>query len=236
MRAMRTIPIRVLLLLLLIESTAPAVCKLPSPRHVCQEYFAESVVVVAKLSRLRHVEAIHPGSPDGTLYYMEAVERLRGRILNRFQIYEENSTGRATFEWKRGERYLLFISYSNDDHAWELDGCGNSATMSSAKNVLDEIASIQAGKGSESIEGTIASEEALPEHVMVKVEGEGKSRTVQVENREFKLRVEPGTYTVTPAAPGWTFNKDDFSYDDPGKVMIQPGRCAQIQFQAIPAK
>lgn len=232
MRAMRTVLIRVLLLLLLIESTAMAVCKLPQPRHVCQEYFAESVVVVAKLARVRHVQAIHPGGPDGTYYYMEAVERLRGRILNRFQVYEENSSERATFEWKRGESYLLFISYSKDDKGWELDGCGNSAPMWKAKKVLNEIAHIRAGKAPETIEGSVASEESLPERVMVKVEGEGNSRTVAVENREFKLRVEPGTYVVTPVAAGWTFTKDEFSYDDPEKITIQPGRCAQIQFQA----
>ena len=230
---MQRISIGVLLLLLATQS-APAACKLPQPRHVCQEYFSEAAVVVAKLMRVRHVEAIRPGRPDGSYYYMEAVERLRGHILNRFQIYEENSSGHATFEWKRGEAYLLFISYSNDDHGWELDGCGNSGPMSSAKKVLDEIARMKTGKIRETIEGFIASEDPLPDTVTVKLEGEGRSRTVPLENREFKVRVEPGTYTVTPAHAGWTFKKDDFSYDDPEKVRIQPGQCAQIQFQARP--
>lgn len=236
MRAMRTVVIRVVLSLLVMPSTAAAVCKLPQPRHVCQEYFSESAVVVAKLMRMRRVESIHPGGPDGAYYYMEVVERLRGRILNRFQIYEENSSGRATFDWKRGEIYLLFISYSDADRGWELDGCGNSAPMANAKKVLDEIARIRAGKTRESIEGYIASEDPLPEVVTVKVEGEGKSRTVPVENREFKVRVEPGMYLVTPIAAGWMFNKDEFSYDDPQKITIEPSRCAQIQFQGTPVK
>ncbi len=232
MRAMPKIAIRVLLSVLVVPATALSLCKLPQPRHVCQEYFSESAVVVGKLRRVRLVESIHPGGPDGTYYYMEVVERLRGRILNRFQVYEENSSGRATFAWKRGENYLLFISYSDGDHGWELDGCGNSGPMSSAKKVLDEVARIKIGKTRETIEGSIASEEPLPENVAVKIEGEGKSRTVPVENREFKVRVEPGTYVVTPVATGWQFPKDDFSYDDPQRVKIDKGRCAQIQFQA----
>ena len=68
----------------------------------------------------------------------------------------------------------------------------------------------------------------------VKVEGAGKSRTVMVENRTFKLRVEPGTYVVTANAPGWLFEQDEFSYDKPQKVLIERGRCAQVQFQASP--
>ena len=215
-----------------LQSTALGFCKLPQPRHVCQEYFAESAVVVAKMGRVRHVEAIHPGGPDGTYYYMDVVERLRGHILNRFQVYEANSSGRAPFEWKRGENYLLFISYSNEDRGWELDGCGNSGPMSAVKKVLDEIARMKAGKTREMIEGSIASEDALPEQVIVKVEAEGKSRSVAVENREFRMRVEPGAYVVIPVAAGWQFQKDDFSYDDPQKITIQTGRCAQIQFQA----
>lgn len=236
MQAMRGRLTHVLLGVFALQAVGNAVCKLPQPRHVCQEYFAESVVVVAKVARMRHAEAIHPGSPDGTYYYMEAVERVRGRILNRFQIYEENSSGRATFEWKRGESYLLFISYSNDDKGWELDGCGNSAPMSNAKKVLDEIARIKAGKGRESIEGSIASEESLPERVLVKVEGAGKTHTVAVENREFKVRMEPGSFVATPLSTGWRFEKDDFSYDDPRRIRLASGQCAQIQFQATKVK
>ncbi len=236
MRAMRNGLFRVLLWSVALQSTSLATCRLPQPRHVCQEYFSESAVVVARLTRMRHVESIHPGGPDGTYYYMEVVERLRGRILNRFQVYEENSSGRATVEWKRGGNYLLFISYSDDDHGWELDGCGNSAPLANAKKVLDEIARIRAGKTREAIEGYVASEDPLPETVTVKVEGTGKSRTVPVENREFKVRVEPGTYLVTPTAAGWSFNKDDFSYDDPQKIRIQAGQCAQVQFQGTRVK
>ena len=233
-QAMGKALVRGLLCPVVLCASAFGLCGLPQPRLVCQEYFAEPVVVVAKVVRLRKAEPLRPGRMDGTYYYMEVVERLRGKILNRFQVYEENATGRANFDWKRGENYLLFISYSKEDRGWELDGCGNSAPMSMAQKVLKELGRIQNGKVRETIQGTIASEETLPERMTVKIEGGGKIHTVFVENREFRLRVEPGAYVVTPVHAGWRFEKDAFSYDDPQKINIEPGRCAQIQFQAKP--
>jgi hypothetical protein len=225
-----------LLCLLVLQSAAGAVCRLPQPRRVCQEYFAEPVVVVAKLVRSRRVEPIHPGGVDGTYYSMEVTGRVKGRMLRRFQVYEENSSGRATFEWKRGETYLLFIRYSQEDRGWELDGCGNSGPMSSAKKTIDQLSWIKNSPAAQMIEGEIASEESLPDSVVVKVTGEGKTRTVPVENRRFRLRVEPGSYLVEPVQPGWQFHGDEFSYDDPQKIKVEAGQCAAIQFQAAPEK
>ena len=234
-QAMRRALIRGVLCLLLLDTWAFGACGLPQPRLVCQEYFAETAVVVAKLMRVRKAEPLRPGRKEGSYYYMEVVERIRGKILNRFQIYEENVSGRATFEWKRGENYLLFISYSKDDRGWELDGCGNSSPLPKAQKILREIGAIKAGKGREAIQGFIASEETLPEDVIVKITG-GTARTISVGNREFKVRVQPGTYVVTPMHPGWQFEKDAFSYDDPQTVKIEPGRCAQVQFQGKQVK
>lgn len=228
---MRSVLLRAFLSGLALQATAAATCGLPQPRLVCQEYFASPVVVVAKLVRIRRMEPT-PGQLTGTYYYMEAVQRRKGRILNRFQVYEENSSGRAQFEWKRGEDYLLFLTRSGQSRDWEFDGCGNSAPMSKAQKVLDEIGRMKTAQERQMIAGSIASDETLPARLMVKVEGEGKTRTVAVENREFRLRVEPGTYVVTASYPGWQFRKDDFSYDDPQKIAIEPGRCAQVQFQA----
>lgn len=235
MRAMGTRLISGLVAFLALPATAVATCGLPQPRLACQEYFAESAVVVAKLVRVRKVEPLRPGRTEGAYYYMETVERVKGKILNRFQIYEENVTGRAPFAWKRGENYLLFLSYSKDDRGWELDGCGNSSPIAKAQRALREIGAIKAGKGRETILGFIASEETLPEDVVVKITGD-TSRTISVGNREFKVRVPPGTYVVTPLHPLWQFEKDAFSYDDPQKIKVEPGMCAQIQFQAKKVK
>ena len=68
----------------------------------------------------------------------------------------------------------------------------------------------------------------------MRITGEGKPRTVPVENRRFRLRVEPGAYTVTPVQAGWQFQADEFSYDNPHKIKLAAGQCAQVQFQASP--
>lgn len=206
-------------------------CGLPQRRLVCQEYFAESAVVVAKLARVRHVDP-GPGQMEANYYYFEVVRRLKGKILKRFQVYEENGSGRAQFEWKRGESYLLFISYSTAGRGWELDGCGNSSPLTRADKVFKEIERIQSGQSREFIMGDFASTETLPA-VTVKVEGEGKTYTVLTDNKnEFSMRVPPGSYVVTVSHPGWQIEKDRVSYDDPAKITIKPGRCAQVQFQA----
>jgi len=236
MRCMRPPVIRALLCLLVLQPAAQAACRLPQPRRVCQEYFAEPVVVVARLVRIRHVEPIHPGGVDGAYYSMEAAGYVKGNILRRFQVYEENSIGRATFEWKRGENYLLFIRYSRENRGWELDGCGNSTPMSNAKKVIEEISRIKNGEGTQAIEGEIASVESLPSTVAVRVTGEGKTRTIPIENRHFRLRLDPGEYVVAPVQSGWQFQADEFSYDDPQKIKLAAGQCAQIQFQASPEK
>ncbi len=210
-------------------------CGLPQPRLVCQEYFAESVVVVATLARMRHVEA-NAGQPEANYYYFEVVKRLRGKILRRFQVYEQQTSGRAQFEWKRGKSYLLFLSHSHEDRGWELDGCGSSSPLESANKTLKEIERIKSGKSREFIQGSFASTETLP-IISVKVEGEGKTYTVLSDNKnEFSIRVPPGNYVVSVSHPGWQFEKDRVSYDDPARITIEPGRCAQVQFQAGAAK
>lgn len=223
--------IRVILGLAAMQASAFAACGLPQPRLVCQEYFAKPAVVVGRLTRIRIVGR-GPNEVKGRYYYFEIVERLKGKTLQRFQVYESNDSGRAAFEWKRGEKYLLFISYAQGDRAWELDGCGNSAPLASASKVLREIGRIRSGRSREMIQGAIASEESLPRS-SIKIEGEGGTYTTLTDKRnEFSIRVPIGVYVVTAEHAGWEFAVDEFSYDDAKKVTIQPGSCAQIQFTA----
>ena len=58
---------------------------------------------------------------DYHLYTMQTERVLRGKINPRFRIYEENSSGRAAFQWKEGETYLLFLSYIKRE-GWERTG------------------------------------------------------------------------------------------------------------------
>jgi hypothetical protein len=54
------------------------------------------------------------------------------------QIHEGNDSGRATFDWVPGGKYLLFLFYVPREKSWELDGCGNSGPISGAETTLSQ--------------------------------------------------------------------------------------------------
>src|SRR5262249_53988892 len=87
-----------MLVLCLCVTSASAVCNSPQPRLVCAEFFREQVVVSARLARIRYVEP--KDAMDYHVYTMQTDRVLRGNINPTFRIYEENSSGRASFEWK----------------------------------------------------------------------------------------------------------------------------------------
>ncbi len=129
---------------LLGAGSARGVCSLPQPRLACVEYFASEVVAEATLVKtgtIRYKE--YPEGVAAYVYSLRADRVIRGHIATVFRVYEGNDSGRATFDWKIGRKYLLFLFYSGPDKSWELDGCGNSGPLSRAKAVLEEIDAIQ---------------------------------------------------------------------------------------------
>jgi len=50
------------------------------------------------------------------------------------------------------------------------------------------------------------------------------------EKGEFQLNVPAGRYVVIASKDGFTFDTADISYEDPRKIRIEPGGCAQVQF------
>ena len=119
----------------LVSTCAYAVCGAPQPRLVCAEYFKSQVVVTAKLVRTRYVP-----DTDGHLYEMKTAKVFRGDPGQTFWIYEENSSGRATFDWKPEESCLLFLyDFSKKDGGWLLDGCGNSGPLQGAGAAIKQI-------------------------------------------------------------------------------------------------
>lgn len=82
----------------LLACPAMAVCNVPQPRLVCAEYFASRVVVEATLLRTRTVrDSDDPEGVAAYVYTLRSGRVLRGDIAAQFQIYEENSSGRAAF-------------------------------------------------------------------------------------------------------------------------------------------
>jgi hypothetical protein len=225
------------IVVLLFASPAMGLCDVPQPRLVCAEYFASKVVVEASLVK---VKSIHDkADPQGVAAYeysLRANQVIRGHIDPIFVVHEGNDSGRATFDWKTGREYLLFLFYSDSDKAWELDGCGNSGPVSDAKVVLQQIAAIQTSHDGGVIHGVI-SQQALSAPVSdVRVEARGANGhyTATTNSKgEFEIKVPVGRYAVRATKAGFSFATADFSYENPNNVQIESGGCAQVQLVSV---
>jgi hypothetical protein len=203
------------------------------PRLVCAEYANSDVVVIAKLVEVKHYAP--PDKQDWHIYTMRADKLLRGKIDVEFRIYEENSSGRAPFDWIKGESYVLFLT-NRGDGAWWLFGCGNSTPFKRAARVLEAIESIKTRSGG-LIQGIIGQEgegaSLKGAHVSIKSDDATYSATVDGEGK-FSIHVPSGHYVVRVSLPEWSFKKDDINtYEDPLNVVIEDGGCAEIAFTAV---
>lgn len=211
-----------------------AVCRVPQPRLVCAEYFASQVVTEATLVDRRIVsDKDDPAGISAYVYTLHAGSVLRGKVGTKFRVYEENSSGRATFDWKMGRKYLLFLFYSPQYKSWILDGCGNSGPLSQTQSVLAQSDRIKAEHGGGVIQGVV-SEQALSIPIPgVRVEAIGTSGryTTKTNSKgEFQMEVPVGHYVVDATNTGLLFERADLSYGDPHSIRIESGGCAQIQF------
>ena len=167
---------------------------------------------------------------DGELYTMRTEKALRGQIDETFQVWQENSSGRATFDWKAGESYLLFL-YTKYDRGWALDGCGNSGPLANAQLPLREIAHLSQRRGGTiqvSLGGDWIAGGALPN---VEVDAQGLPGSFFASTNEkgvAEIHVPAGQYSVT--VPNAKLVPFDLSYDDPRTVVIENGSCVQIQY------
>jgi hypothetical protein len=218
---------------LLAAGPAMALCDVPQPRLVCAEYFASQVVVEATLIKVRDID--QDNFPIAFVYSLRANRLLRGRVAGTLDVYEGNDSGRATFGWKIGREYLLFLNYLQSDKGWELDGCGNSGPLDQAKMALDEIARIKARHGDGIIHGVVSWQALSNPMPRVRVEAHGTSGTYTATTNakgEFEIRVPPGRYVVHASKAGFSFSGAVLSYSDPNDVRIVPGGCAQVQLAA----
>ena len=209
----------------LLSTNVVAVCNQPQPRLVCAEFFASEIVVEAKLAASNYIA---PASDmDGHLYEMQTEKVLSGKMGSSFQVWEENSSGRATFDWTVGSSYLLFL-HSRSDRGWLLDGCGNSGKQSA----LEEIEALQNRSGG-MIQVALGGDVFAwsPAITGVEVSAQGMHGTFSAKTNArgvAEIHVPAGRYSVT--VPGQRVQPFDFTYDRPGKVLIENGSCAQVQF------
>jgi hypothetical protein len=225
------------IVLSLFSSPVLGMCNVPQPRLVCAEYFASAVVVEATVVKVRPIHVKEDQEGIAAFKYSLHVNRvIRGHIESDFLVYEGNDSGRASFDWKAGQEYLLFLFYSASDKAWELDGCGNSGPTSGAKAVLRQIAAINTSHGGGVIHGVI-SQQALSvsvSAVLVEARGaNGRYSTTTNSNGAFEIKVPAGRYVVRAVKPGFSFATADFSYENPNKVEIESGGCVQVQLVSV---
>lgn len=215
-------------------------CFVPQPRLVRAEYFASQVVAEATLVQTRALpDADNPIGISAYVYTLRVDHVLRGNTSATLQVYEENDSGRATFDWVRGREYLLFLFHAPDKKSWELDGCGNSGPLSGAKEAIAEIQAIKTAHGGGFIHGMVSAQAVSNPVSGVRVEAVGKAGHYEAttdRNGKFEIDVPAGQYVVHASKTGLSFDKFDFSYEDPRHVVIEPGGAAQIQFVVIESK
>lgn len=216
--------------LLLPAGPAMGFCYVPQPRLVCAEYFASTVVVEATLVKVRTV-----GDKDAFVYSLSADRVIRGDIAGAFRVYEGNDSGRASFDWKTGQKYLLFLFYDASVKSWALDGCGNSGPLSGAKTVLEQIDAIQTHHDGGVIHGAISRQGLSFSISGVRVEARGKNGVYAAttnEKGDFEIKVPAGRYSLHASKIGISLETADFSYENPRALRIEPGGCAQVQLVA----
>jgi hypothetical protein len=70
----------------------------------------------------------------------------------------------------------------------------------------------------------------------VRVEAQGTTGRYSAtanEKGEFQMDVPSGKYIVRVVDTGLFFDKALFSYEDPSKIQIEPGGCAQVEFAKV---
>jgi len=225
------------LLLLAASETALAVCDQPQPRLVRAEYSQSDAVVIAHLVRSRHI--VPKDDEDYYLYTFQVERALRGSIPNQFVLWDENSSGRLTFDVLQGRKYLLFVTHwaegplrtADETGWWTADGCGNSGEVSKAARTLNEIQRIPSLHDA-LITGQVGLSAPVA-HAKIVALRKSDGKRFQTQTRDdgvFNLNVPAGEYSVKAAAGGRSLVAYDLSYENAGSVKLEDGACAQIQF------
>jgi len=210
---------------------------MPQPRSVCAEYSHSRLVVMATLVKIDPVDYSKQLRTAVAYYYtLKTDHTYRGTPEKTIRIYEENSSGRAPFEWKLGTKYILFLfdsSEKSEKGLLELDGCGNSRPiLSNGSFVLKQIASVK-NRQTAQISGMVGGIGGVGPWPNVQVLADGDEKTykgVTDEDGGFSIEVPPGHYTVRPVDPRLSFDAYELSYENPNDLKMGTGSCAQVQF------
>jgi hypothetical protein len=215
---------------------ARAVCSEPQPRSVCAEYSASKAVVEATLLRVDNV--LDRNAPEAVIarYFTLRVDRVfRGKVEKTVKMYESNDSGRASFDWKIGTKYILFLFDSREEKGLSLGGCGNSSPAAKASSVSGQLDQLGHQGRSALISGMVSVYNLsgpMPDIQVIARSGGALYKGLTDRKGRFKIEVPPGDYTVEPVQPPLSFQVFELSYEDPRHLTMQPGSCAQVQFIA----
>jgi len=177
--------------------------------------------------RIQHFQP--KDTQDYYLYHLKVKKRLHGKLAESFTVFEENSSGRATFDWKRGQSYLLFVDPMTGNKLYAIDGCGHSNLVDKAESTLREIDALKTLRGG-LIEAALYDVKQMSGVTILAIRSDGKHyQASTLADGRVQIRVPPGTYRILPV-PAKGFSTDIFSYDDPKNVKIVDGSCAQVLF------
>ncbi len=218
--------------MLLSGPRAMAYCNQPQPRLVCAEYFATRAVVRATLL---HGRAIHDKKESEAVlahvYTLKVDEVLHGQAPDEIQLDDENDSSRVTFDWTLNGKYLLFLDYLPKDHVWSVDSCGNSGPLAKAQRAVAEISAVHSAHGGGAVYGFLMGNNPQDPIADVHIDAVGSKGTfeaVSSKDGKFKIQVPAGEYRLVNKGRKLSFQKYDISYEDPMKIHIEAGGCAQI--------
>ncbi len=201
-------------------NSALGLCQVPRPRSVCAEFSNSEAVVIAKLTAIREYES-GPYS-GGHVYHfeLEGAFKSSARLQRVFDIWEENSSGRATFLWVAGGRYSLYLYRSQKEGMWSIDGCGNSHPALASEVVLAIDGPHKAKPRPAMIEGMVSTDSwttGVPE-VTIRAARNGRAFKAKTDAAgRFRMEVPPGTYKLRAEREGSSFERNPFSYENPGR-------------------
>ena len=126
-----------------------------------------------------------------------------------------------------------FSSYVPQYKAWSLDGCSNSDSLQLAGDTLQTIRQLQAGgNDGGTIHGLVWPDPGAT--VLVRgIHGNFRTTATTDSEGEFHVHVPAGVYSVWPIHKGKKFEVDLLSYQNPRKIKIVNGGCAQMQFNDV---
>jgi len=211
--------------LLLLALPATAACLQPEWK-ICSEFFKRDAVFIARVLSETTVRSQSGLYDDGWVYRLRVTKVFRGSLGAVAEVFTENSSGR--FRLEVGKDYLLLATLR--EGRFEIDNCGESGLFTERSKTIREIEGI--AKASDGVIEAYVESRERKGVAGVQFEVRGKETAyiaVTDGSGRSRLNVRPGTYSVKAVAASVLLIP---SYEDPDRIVVSSGGCAQLQFIA----